>query len=147
MGNTVKVRSLKHFAGEAGEGQEGRVTPGHEWEVSRQRAADLHANGIVEYADEKDGEGAQEGAQAASGPVWTSEESFRDEPWSPEVTERRDREALGEQPESPQPGQLSVIQQDEQTAAPDATKGEVTRGEVAAEDEKPRHRGRKPKGE
>lgn len=57
--NTVKVKALKYFRGQEGEGTDGNVAPGDELSISRQRAADLFANGLVEHPD-----GA---AKAASG--------------------------------------------------------------------------------
>lgn len=51
--NTVKVKSLKYFKGEAGEGTDGSVVPNDTLTVSRQRAADLYANGLVDSPDGK----------------------------------------------------------------------------------------------
>lgn len=51
--NTVKVKALKYFKGQDGEGTDGNVAPGDELTISRQRAADLFANGLVEHPDGK----------------------------------------------------------------------------------------------
>lgn len=53
-GNQVRVRSLKYFHGEPSEGKEGRVAPGDELTASRPRAAELRANGLIEYTDPAD---------------------------------------------------------------------------------------------
>ena len=71
--NAVKVKSLKFFRGEEGEGEKRedgdtrQVAPGREFECDRGRAAQLFANGLVAYLDEKDAPAAAEPDQAAAG--------------------------------------------------------------------------------
>lgn len=49
--NTVSVTARSYFRGEPGEGDNGMVKPGDKLSVSRQRAADLKANGLIDAPD------------------------------------------------------------------------------------------------
>jgi hypothetical protein len=49
--NTVTATSKAYFRGQEGEGAEGMVKPGDVLKLSRQRAADLKANGLIDVAE------------------------------------------------------------------------------------------------
>lgn len=48
--NTVTATARAYFRGQEGEGEDGMVKPGDVLKLSRQRAADLKANGLVEVS-------------------------------------------------------------------------------------------------
>lgn len=48
--NTVTATARAYFRGQEGEGDDGMVKPGDVLKLSRQRAADLKANGLIEVA-------------------------------------------------------------------------------------------------
>jgi hypothetical protein len=95
--------------------------------VSKARAAALKSKHLIEgdirMADPK-----------KNVPVWTSEESFEDETWSPEIAEERARMVQGNAPESPTPGTPRGPSNDPDLARPvTPAQGGVTAEKMMAE--------------
>lgn len=87
--NTVKVKALKYFKGHEGEGTDGNVAPGHVLTITRQRAADLHANGLVEHPD-----GKQAGDDPAKDAAVATDERA-DTRAAPASADKRDSSTVG----------------------------------------------------
>jgi hypothetical protein len=64
--NTVTATARAYFRGQEGEGEEGMVKPGDVLKLSRQRAADLKANGLIDVKDPEPAKAADQAAAPAA---------------------------------------------------------------------------------
>jgi hypothetical protein len=133
MVQILAVTAKANFRGLPDEGREGDVRPGDRLYVTKARAMALRANRLIE------GDLPMPGDKNVNVPVFTTEESFQEETWSPEIAEERARMVHGDAPESPEPGAQRVVVNDPDAARPvTPAQGGVTAETMAGGDPAPK---------